>query len=119
MNDLSPPLRAVCDLDLAEAREYSGRHEYDGTIQDLSPDGVRKGLACRPDAAVVDIGLPLLDGFEVARRLRAGLGEGVPIIALTADDDAPHRHRAALAGFSDFLAKPADFDDVIRLLGPA
>jgi hypothetical protein len=45
MNDLSPRLRAVCDLDLAEAREYSGRHEYDGTIQDLSPDGVRRGLA--------------------------------------------------------------------------
>src|SRR5262245_16702863 len=45
MNDLSSRLRAVCDLDLAEAREYSGRHEYDGTIQDLSPDGVRKGLA--------------------------------------------------------------------------
>src|SRR5947208_2444990 len=51
MNDLSPRLRAVCDLDLAEAREYSGRHEYDGTIQDLSPDGVRKGLAALAEAA--------------------------------------------------------------------
>jgi hypothetical protein len=51
MNDLSPRLRAVCDLDLAEAREYSGRHEYDGTIQDLSPDGVRKGLARLAEAA--------------------------------------------------------------------
>jgi Bacterial protein of unknown function (DUF885) len=45
MNDLSPGLRAVCDLNLAEAREYSGRHEYDGKIQDLSRDGVRAGLA--------------------------------------------------------------------------
>jgi len=51
MNDLAPRLRAVCDLDLAEAREYSGRHEYDGTIQDLSPDGVRKSLAALAEAA--------------------------------------------------------------------
>jgi Bacterial protein of unknown function (DUF885) len=51
MNDLAPRLRAVCDLDLAEAREYSGRHEYDGMIQDLSPDGVRKSLAALAEAA--------------------------------------------------------------------
>jgi hypothetical protein len=43
--DLSPRLRAVCDLGVAEVREYSGRHEYDGKPQDLSPDGVRAGLA--------------------------------------------------------------------------
>src|SRR5438270_233251 len=43
--DLSPRVRAVCDLEVAEAREYSGRHEYDGKPQDLSPAGVRAGLA--------------------------------------------------------------------------
>jgi hypothetical protein len=45
MEELSPRLRAVCDLYVAEVREASGRHEYDGEIQDLSPDGVRSGLA--------------------------------------------------------------------------
>src|SRR5215470_8415099 len=45
MDDLSPRLRAMCDLEVAEVREYSGRHEYDGRIQDLSPGGVAKGLA--------------------------------------------------------------------------
>jgi len=43
--DLSPRVRAVCDLDVAEAREGGGRHEYDGKPQDLSPAGVRAGLA--------------------------------------------------------------------------
>ncbi len=43
--DLPPRLRAVCDLNVSEMREYSGRHEYDGKPQDLSPDGVRAGLA--------------------------------------------------------------------------
>jgi hypothetical protein len=54
MDDLSARLRAVCDLDIAEVREYSGRHEYDGVIQDLSPAGVRKGLARLAEAASTD-----------------------------------------------------------------
>ena len=45
MEDLDPRVRAVCDLDVAEAREYGGRHEYDGIPQDLSQAGVTAGLA--------------------------------------------------------------------------
>ena len=44
-DDLEPRVRAVCDLSVAEAREYGGRHEYDGVPQDLSPGGVAAGLA--------------------------------------------------------------------------
>jgi hypothetical protein len=51
MDDLPRRVRAVCDLDVAEVRELAGRHEYDGTIQDLSPDGVRSGLAALAEAA--------------------------------------------------------------------
>jgi Bacterial protein of unknown function (DUF885) len=51
MDDLTPRLRAVCDLDVAEMRELSGRHEYDGTIQDLSHSGVRAGLARMAEAS--------------------------------------------------------------------
>ena len=45
MDELEPRVRAVCDLNVAESREYGGRHEYDGVPQDLSPDGVAAGLA--------------------------------------------------------------------------
>ena len=45
MDELEPRVRAVCDLNVAEAREYGGRHEYDGVPQDLSQDGVAAGLA--------------------------------------------------------------------------
>ncbi|MEU4509857.1 DUF885 family protein [Nonomuraea wenchangensis] len=45
MTELTPRLRAVADLIVAEAREAGGRHEYDGHVQDLSPEGVRAGLA--------------------------------------------------------------------------
>jgi len=54
MDDLTPRLRAVCDLDVAGVREYSGRHEYDGKIQDLSRDGVRGGLARLASATAGD-----------------------------------------------------------------
>jgi hypothetical protein len=45
MDELGSRVRAVCDLNVAEAREYGGRHEYDGVPQDLSVDGVTAGLA--------------------------------------------------------------------------
>ena len=63
-DDLSPRLRAVCDLSAAEAREFGGRHEYDGVIQDLSPDGVRAGLAALAEAADADD--PLEDAHDEA-----------------------------------------------------
>src|SRR5258708_19793736 len=55
MDDLTPRLRAVCDLDIAEVREFSGRHEYDGTIQDLSPNAVRAGLARMAEASAAGV----------------------------------------------------------------
>jgi uncharacterized protein (DUF885 family) len=45
MDDLTSRLRAVCDLNMAEVREQSGRHEYDGMIQDLSQNGVQAALS--------------------------------------------------------------------------
>ena len=45
MDELDARVRAICDLNVAEAREYGGRHEYDGVPQDLSLDGVATALA--------------------------------------------------------------------------
>jgi hypothetical protein len=50
MTELNPRVRAICDLSVAESRENSGRHEYDGVIADLSPAGVAAGLARVRDA---------------------------------------------------------------------
>ena len=58
MDELDARVRAICDLNVAEAREYGGRHEYDGVPQDLSADGVATGLArlaaARESAAAQD-----------------------------------------------------------------
>jgi CheY-like chemotaxis protein len=79
-------------------------------------EGVRKALDWRPGAAVVDIGLPGLDGYEVARRVRAALARKVCLIALTGYGQPEDRRRALQAGFDAYLIKPADLDQLSHLL---
>jgi two-component system, sensor histidine kinase len=76
-------------------------------------DGVRKALAWKPDAAVVDLEMPILDGYGVARRVRQALGDGVRLIALTGHDDPLG---ALAAGFDACLRKPAEPERVCSLL---
>jgi hypothetical protein len=68
MDDLNARVRAICDMNVCEAREYGGRHEYDGVPQDLSPAGVAAGLA--RIAAARSAGDPLDDAHDEAH-LRA------------------------------------------------
>jgi signal transduction histidine kinase/CheY-like chemotaxis protein len=78
--------------------------------------GLDQALALRPEVALVDIGLPLLDGYEVARRVRAALGRDIFLIALTGYGQ-PHDHRRAFeAGFDAHLVKPAEPEELHELL---
>jgi CheY-like chemotaxis protein len=83
------------------------------------PSGVEKALDSRPQAAVVDIGLPGFDGYEVARLLKHALGDRTLLIALTAYGTPEDRHHAFAAGFSHHLTKPADPQELHRLLQDA
>ena len=74
-------------------------------------------LRTTPAAAVVDIGLPRIDGFEVARRVRAELGDAVRLIALTGYGMREDRERALAAGFDSHLVKPVDVADLEAALG--
>jgi CheY-like chemotaxis protein len=93
--------------------------EYHGHRVEEAADGregVEKALGWQPEVAVVDIGLPLLNGFEVARRVKAALGRSVTLIALTAYDGPEDVRRALAAGFDHHLTKAADPDRLLRLL---
>ena len=70
------------------------------------PQGVQKALARRPDVVLTDIGLPGMDGYKVARELRAALGQSVYLIAMTGYGQSHDRQQAAEAGFNAFLVKP-------------
>jgi CheY-like chemotaxis protein len=73
--------------------------------------GVAAGLALRPDVALVDIGLPVLDGYEVARRLRAA-GFALRLVALTGYGRGTDIQRAHEAGFDVHLLKPAGVEQL-------
>jgi CheY-like chemotaxis protein len=79
-------------------------------------EGVDVALSVRPEVALVDIGLPRMDGFEVARRVRAALGRQIFLVALTGYGQPEDRTRAAVAGFDAHLTKPMDLDALERLL---
>jgi CheY-like chemotaxis protein len=77
-------------------------------------DGVRKALSWEPEVAVVDIGLPGLDGYQVARKVRAALGGRIRLIALTAYNTLEDVRSAHQAGFDVHLGKPADPEELSR-----
>jgi PAS domain S-box-containing protein len=79
--------------------------------------GVQLALASRPEVALVDIGLPGIDGYEVARRLRATeAGRQILLVALTGYGRPEDRDRSIAAGFDAHLVKPVDPDELNALL---
>jgi signal transduction histidine kinase len=85
----------------------------------VAPDGlngVALALEVRPELALVDIGLPGLDGYRVAQELRARVGEEIRLVAITGYGGPEDRHRALQAGFDHHLVKPVKPDELDRLL---
>jgi CheY-like chemotaxis protein len=71
----------------------------------------------RPDIALLDIGLPVMDGYELAGRLRTQLAPAVPrIIAITGYGSETDRVRSQAAGFAAHLVKPIDLDHLHSVL---
>ncbi|HVI94399.1 MAG TPA: ATP-binding protein, partial [Anaeromyxobacter sp.] len=91
-------------------------HEVDAVEDGLR--GVARALAEHPDIMLVDIGLPGLDGYEVARRVRSALGAGVKLVAVTGYGQPEDRRRAIAAGFDQHLTKPVDYDTLFRVFRP-
>jgi signal transduction histidine kinase/ActR/RegA family two-component response regulator len=92
-----------------------GEHEvYDAPD---GPAGVTQAAALQPHVAIIDIGLPGIDGYEVARRVRATeAGDRITLVALTgygADED---RRLAHAAGFDAYLVKPLTPESLARVL---
>jgi signal transduction histidine kinase/CheY-like chemotaxis protein len=79
------------------------------------PAALRIASEFRPDAALLDIGLPVMDGYELARRLREQLGD-VQLVAITGYGQAPDKERAIDAGFDEHLVKPVQFERLHAVL---
>lgn len=89
---------------------------YDVEAAGDGPQALEIARAKTPAVALIDIGLPGIDGYEVARRLRALSGPRSFLVALTGYSDPEDRHRAEEAGFDAHVVKPVDPDELTRLL---
>jgi CheY-like chemotaxis protein len=90
---------------------HDHRVAYDGA------SGLELARAYRPDCLLLDIDMPRMDGYALARRLRQEPGlEGAKLVALTAYSDELHTRRALEAGFDFHLVKPADLAELERIL---
>jgi signal transduction histidine kinase/CheY-like chemotaxis protein len=94
---------------------HTWRHQVD--VAHDGPTALERALSFEPDVILLDIGLPLMDGYEVARRIRADPRlEGVCLIAVTGYGQASDRQRSRAAGFDLHLVKPIDTSELAALL---
>ena len=91
--------RCLCQL----LRDYLALHGYDVSSAHTGIDGVNLALSSDPDAIILDVMLPGIDGFEVMRRIRHR--SNVPILMLTARGEEPDRIEGLNKGADDYLPK--------------
>ncbi len=97
---------------LADVLIAHGHHVH---VANSGPDALHGLDSFTPDAALLDIGLPVMDGYELARALRARL-PGVKLVALTGYGQPEDRARSSAAGFDAHLVKPVSIAKVTRTL---
>jgi two-component system response regulator MprA len=108
----------VVDDDRAVRESLRRSLAFNGYTVDLAEDGVEALDAIaneRPDAVVLDVMMPRLDGLEVCRQLRS-TGDDLPILVLTARDSVSERVSGLDAGADDYLPKPFALEELLARL---
>jgi PAS domain S-box-containing protein len=99
---------------LAQALRFQG---YQTSVAHDGPAALRVAERVRPAAAFLDIGLPVMDGYELAGRLRQMPGlDDIRLVAVTGYGQDSDRQRSAAAGFHHHLVKPIDLDEIEAVL---
>ncbi len=98
---------------LLEVRGDEVRIAYDG-LEALEVAG-----QFEPEVVLLDIGMPKLSGYDVARRLRETHGDSMLIVAITGWGQEDDRQRARDSGFDHHFTKPVDFESLLELIDRA
>src|SRR6266576_5979655 len=118
MNDFNRTARVLVvedDEDIAQALQRSLRMEgYEVRSAADGEAALEEGRSFAPDLVILDLGLPKLDGLEVARSLRAD--DDIPILILTARDALEARVEGLDSGADDYLVKPFERQELLARL---
>jgi len=119
---MTAKLRVLVVDDVADAAESMARvlcsMGHEAAFVTRASEALEVARKMRPVAVFLDLGMPDMDGYELARRIRAlPGGERIKLIALTGWSQERDRRRTQDAGFDDHLVKPAGLDVIRSLLG--
>lgn len=89
--------------------------DYNLLVARNGAQGVEMALGKNPDLILMDISLPIMDGYEATRKIRETMKE-IPIIGLSAHAMDGHEQKAKDAGCNDYLTKPVNDDLLFKLL---
>jgi CheY-like chemotaxis protein len=100
---------------LADALRHVG---YSTAVAHDGPTGLEAARSFQPSVVLLDIGLPVMDGYELASRLRSEADSAaLALVAITGYGQSADKARATLAGFDEHLVKPVELDMVLEVLG--
>ncbi len=103
--------------DLAVTRRLLERRGYDVVTAQSGEEGIRLATQAAPDAIVVDYRMPVMDGFEVARRVKADPHlQTIPVLMLTGADSPQYVVEGLNAGADDFVTKGSDIEILVARL---
>ena len=116
-----PPLRIMIIDDNVDAVESLGRllkaSGHDVRVYYRGEEALENAGVFQPQVVILDVAMPVMDGFEVARRFRRRKDLGrMTLIALSGYGQEADRERTRQAGFDEHLVKPADVDELERIL---
>jgi DNA-binding response OmpR family regulator len=92
------------------------RARIEATLRTDGASGLRAVAEQRPDLVVLDVGLPVLDGWQVLARIRAGDGPRLPVLLLSAHAQETDRSRGLALGADGFVLKPFRNDELVARL---
>jgi signal transduction histidine kinase len=100
--------------DLLKMRLKRLGHHVEAASEGTS--GLEKVLKEQPDVAFIDIGLPGIDGYQIARKVRQSLGDSIILVALSGFGQPEDKKKALESGFDQHLTKPVDIRDIEAVL---
>jgi CheY-like chemotaxis protein len=96
-------------------RRRLAKHGYEMIVAEDGQKGIEAALREKPDLILMDLGLPVLSGWEAAQQLKqAAQTRAIPIIALSAHALDGERDKALAAGCDDFESKPVDLERLLE-----